>query len=40
MRVYKNHKIVKIEKYKNGIKTQEWDDLKSFKKENNLSELK
>ena len=31
---YKNKKIVKAQRFKNGFKEGEWTDLKSFKKEN------
>ena len=37
---YKNDELQKIEKYTNGQKINEWADLKSFKKENKLSDLK
>lgn len=37
---YKNKKIIKAEKYKAGKKIKEWTDIKSFKKENNLRDLK
>jgi len=36
---YQNKKIVKAEKYKAGKKIKEWTDLKSFKKDNKLSDL-
>jgi len=36
---YKNKKLIKAEKYKEGKKMKEWTDFKSFKKENNLSDL-
>ncbi len=36
---YKNEKLTKAEKYKSGKKIKEWIDLKSFKKENKLSDL-
>jgi antitoxin component YwqK of YwqJK toxin-antitoxin module len=37
--IYNNDKIVKAAKYKDGRKIQEWIDLKSFKKDNKLSDL-
>ncbi len=38
--LYKGKKIVKAIKYENGVKIKEWTDLKAFKKENKLSDLK
>jgi antitoxin component YwqK of YwqJK toxin-antitoxin module len=38
--IYQNKRIVKVEKYKKGMKTQEWNDSKSFKRDNNLEDLK
>ena len=37
--IYLKDKIVRIEKYIDDKKIDEWTDLKSFKKENNLSDL-
>ena len=37
--LYLKNKVMKIEKYIAGNKIDEWIDLKSFKKENKLSEL-
>ena len=37
---YKNETLTSAEKYKNGKKIKEWHSLRSFKKENNLSDLK
>lgn len=37
--LYKNNKIVKAEKYKAGQKIKEWTDMKSFRKENKLSDF-
>ena len=34
---YQNNTIVKVEKYKNDSLIQEWNSLKEFKKDNNLS---
>ena len=36
---YKKKKIIKIEKYKAGVKIGEWKDLKSFELENNIDDL-
>ena len=36
---YHQSKLIKAEKYKSGKKIKEWTDLKSFKKENSLSDL-
>lgn len=36
---YQENKLIKAEKYKSGLKIKEWTDLKSFKKENSLSDL-
>ena len=38
--IYLKDKIVRIEKYNADKKINEWKDIKSFKKENNLSDLK
>ncbi|MCF6279216.1 MAG: hypothetical protein L3J14_02600 [Flavobacteriaceae bacterium] len=38
--IYKNGKVIKAAKYKAGIKINEWNTLKSFMKENKLSDLK
>ncbi|MFP2997477.1 hypothetical protein ABN763_16285 [Spongiivirga sp. MCCC 1A20706] len=38
--MYKKKKIVSAEKYQNGKKINEWFDFKSFKRDNNLSDLK
>jgi antitoxin component YwqK of YwqJK toxin-antitoxin module len=38
--MYKMEKLVKAAKYQNGKKIKEWTDFKSFKKENNLSDLR
>ena len=38
--MYKNEKLVSASKFKAGKKIKEWTDLKSFKEENNLSDLK
>jgi len=37
---YKNKQLIKAEKYKAGKKIKEWTDMKSFIKENKLSDLK
>jgi len=37
---YMNEKLASAEKYKNGKKIKEWYSFSSFKKENNLSDLK
>lgn len=38
--VYQHNKLVKASKFVNGKKIKEWKDFSSFKKENNLSDLK
>ncbi len=38
--IYKNKKWVKAEKYSNDKKIKEWTDLKSFRKENKMSDLR
>ena len=38
--MYKNEKLISAVKYKAGRKIKEWTDLKSFKEENSLSNLK
>ena len=37
--IYSNDILVKASKFKDGKKIKEWTDLKSFKKENNVSNL-
>ena len=37
---YHNNKIISAKKYKEGKQINEWTDYKSFKKENNLRDLK
>jgi antitoxin component YwqK of YwqJK toxin-antitoxin module len=37
--IYTDDKIVKAAQFKDGKKTKEWTDLKSFKKDNKLSDL-
>ncbi|MFT5648008.1 MAG: antitoxin component YwqK of YwqJK toxin-antitoxin module [Aureispira sp.] len=37
--IYNNDKIIKATKFKDGKKIKEWTDFKSFKKDNNLSDL-
>ena len=37
---YKNGELIAAEKYLNGKKVKEWHDFISFKKENNLSDLR
>ena len=36
---YYHNKLTKAEKYRKGKKIKEWTNLKSFKKENSLSDL-
>ncbi|QMU65597.1 MAG: hypothetical protein GKR88_15785 [Flavobacteriaceae bacterium] len=38
--IYKMEKLTKVAKFQQGKKIKEWTDLKSFKKDNNLSDLK
>ena len=38
--MYKNEALISAVKFKAGQKIKEWTDLKSFKKENKLSDLK
>lgn len=38
--LYENKKIISAEKYKGGKKIKEWFDLASFKKDNDLSDLR
>lgn len=38
--MYKNEKIASAAKFRNGKKIKEWFNLKNFKKENNLSDLR
>jgi len=38
--MYKNEKLSSALKYFKGEKNKEWTDLKAFKKENKLSDLK
>lgn len=38
--MYNNTKLTSAEKYKNGNKIKEWYDFSSFRRENNLSDLK
>ncbi|MEQ6125255.1 hypothetical protein AAON49_13690 [Pseudotenacibaculum sp. MALMAid0570] len=38
--MYKMKKLVRAEKYHKGKKIKEWTDFKSFRKENNLSDLR
>lgn len=38
--MYKNKKLISARKYRAGKQIKEWTDLKSFKKENNLRDLK
>lgn len=38
--VYDRQKLVKASKYKSGKKIKEWTDFSSFRRENNLSDLK
>ncbi|CAM1343145.1 toxin-antitoxin system YwqK family antitoxin [Tenacibaculum amylolyticum] len=38
--VYQKRKLVKASKFVNGKKIKEWKDFSSFKKENNLNDLK
>ncbi|MEX0273901.1 MAG: toxin-antitoxin system YwqK family antitoxin [Flavobacteriaceae bacterium] len=37
---YRTQKLVSAEKYENGTKVDEWVSLESFKRENNLSDLR
>lgn len=37
---YRNNKILSAQKYDEGIKIKEWYDFSSFKKENDLSDLR
>lgn len=37
---YHRNKLIKAEKYKNGKKIKEWTDFSSFRKENDLKDLK
>jgi antitoxin component YwqK of YwqJK toxin-antitoxin module len=37
---YNDGKLIQVEKYKEGIKINEWTDAQSFKRENNLSDLR
>ena len=37
--LYKNKKLTRASKFKNGKKIKEWDSFSSFKKENKLSDL-
>jgi len=38
--LYKDNKLVKASKFEGGKKIDEWKDLASFKKENNLNDLR
>ena len=38
--MYTNEKLTSAVKFSNGKKIKEWTDLASFKKENNLNDLK
>ena len=38
--LYKKRKLVKAVQFKNGKKIKEWSDFSSFKKENNLNDLR
>ena len=38
--MYKNEKLVSAKKFEAGKEIKEWEDLASFKKENNFSNLK
>ena len=38
--IYKNKKLIKASKFKNGKKLKEWNDLSSFKEDNNLNDLR
>lgn len=38
--IYKKKKLIKASKFKEGKKIKEWTDFSSFKKENNLNDLK
>ncbi|MFY0629853.1 MAG: hypothetical protein JXR05_05690 [Flavobacteriaceae bacterium] len=38
--IYKKEKLIKASKYQKGKKIKEWTDLKSFKKENSLFDLR
>lgn len=38
--VYKNDKLVKASKFTKGKKVKEWTDFSSFKRENNLNDLR
>lgn len=38
--LYKNQQLIKAVKFKNGKKLKEWDNLSSFAKDNNVSDLK
>lgn len=38
--IYRNRKLVKASKFENGKKIKEWKDFSSFKRENNLNDLK
>lgn len=38
--MYKMKKLIRAEKYRQGKKINEWTDFKSFRRENNLSDLK
>lgn len=38
--MYKMKKLVRAEKYQQGKKIKEWTDFKSFKRDNNLSDLR
>ncbi|MFY7670445.1 toxin-antitoxin system YwqK family antitoxin [Tenacibaculum sp. MEBiC06402] len=38
--IYKRRKLIKASKFKDGKKIKEWKDFSSFKRENNLNDLK
>jgi len=38
--LYKNNKLIKASKFAENKKLKEWKDFTSFKRENNLSDLK
>ena len=38
--MYKNEELISASKYSKGKKLKEWTDLKSFKRDNKLSDLK
>ena len=38
--IYDNEKLIKASKFKEGKKIKEWTDFSSFKKENNLLDLR